>query len=150
MDIERTDDTPNESLETTGNKRKEKKNKKTLSKFTLKVPDVLPTINSKNLSKTTQHLLSVFGEIPLVMEYDKKRTSYKASPNNNHIKALFDEVSARLEVQARLKYDYLKREKRTIENNKMKESFSVTIQDPIYLELIKKIKVIKALISTLF
>ena len=97
-------------------------------------------------------MITIFGEIPIITEYEKKRASFKLNSTNKLIKDTFHEVSARLEVMCKLKYDSLKTEKRTIENTEAtgKQSFKATIQNPIYLDIIKKITVLKSLISTLF
>ena len=52
--------------------------------------------------------------------------------------------------QAETALDFLKTEKRTIESGEAKESFKSAIEDPTYLEIIKKLKVLKVLICTLF
>ena len=117
-----------------------------LTKVTPKLPKSKPTDEIFN-NKTTSNLYTVFGSLPILRDYDKYRTLFKKNPRQ--YEKNFKTVSAKLEVMVKNKSDDLNKVKREYEKSTLKANGYTfkKIEDPFYLDLISKLKILKALVD---
>ena len=100
-------------------------------------------------NKTTKLLASVFGDIPILSEFDRIKTLFKS--NQKDYLDSFKDISAQLEVILKNKCSSLRKEKKEFEDKIIKENnFNYKeIKDKSFLNIVNNLKILSAILKNL-
>ena len=112
-----------------------------------RVKSIFPVSIDTNqyVTKTARHLETVFGNLPIIKQYDESRVSFKKYPNGNRDR--FKDISAQLDIMVKNEKMKLENDRKKIEEETLvKNNYDdVNVTDSHYKDIIRKLKILKAI-----